>query len=83
MLKSTMIGAALLVSAAITVPASAAVIDEPGNFAFVYPNGDLGIGTSQPADALAQAPARGGDLGGMRMSARHHRGMHASTIKHY
>jgi hypothetical protein len=33
------------------------MIDEPGMFAFVHPNGDLGIGTSRPpADAMAMAP---------------------------
>jgi hypothetical protein len=33
------------------------MIEEPGMFAFVYPNGDLGIGTSRPpADSMAMAP---------------------------
>ena len=44
----------------IASPASAQhMIDEPGMFAFVHPNGDLGIGigTSRPqADAMAMAP---------------------------
>jgi hypothetical protein len=44
---------ALIASSASAQP----VIDEPGMFAFVYPNGDLGIGTSRPpADAMAMAP---------------------------
>ena len=51
-------GAAVLL-ALIASPTSAQqhMIDEPGMFAFVYPNGDLGIGRSQPpADAMAMAP---------------------------
>jgi len=51
-------GAAVLL-ALIASPTSAQqhMIDEPGMFAFVYPNGDLGLGTSRPpADAMAMAP---------------------------
>jgi hypothetical protein len=51
------LGAAGLL-ALIASPASAQhMIDEPGMFAFVHPNGDLGIGSSRPpADAMAMAP---------------------------
>jgi hypothetical protein len=51
------LGAAVLL-ALIASPASAQhMIDEPGMFAFVHPNGDLGIGSSRPAvDAMAMAP---------------------------
>ncbi|MBN8991109.1 MAG: hypothetical protein J0H42_22915 [Rhizobiales bacterium] len=58
MTKIKFLGAAVLL-ALIASPASAQshMIDEPGMFAFVYPNGDLGIGTSRPpADAMAMAP---------------------------
>jgi hypothetical protein len=82
MLKSTIIGAAALLSVAITAPAFAEVIQEPGAYAFYHPNSDLGLGASRPADAMASQPVRGGDLGGMRMSVRTHRAIRASTIKH-
>jgi hypothetical protein len=51
------LGAAVLL-ALIASPASALnMIEEPGMFAFVYPNGDLGLGASrQPADAMAMTP---------------------------
>ncbi len=51
-------GAAAVLSALMASPASAQpVIDEPGMFAFVHPNGDLGIGSSRPvADAKAMVP---------------------------
>ena len=57
MTKIKFLGAAVLL-ALIASPASAQhMIDEPGMFAFVHPNGDLGIGTSRPpADAMAMAP---------------------------
>jgi hypothetical protein len=33
------------------------MIEEPGMFAFVYPNGDLGLGASRPpANAMAMTP---------------------------
>ena len=50
-------GAAVLL-ALIASPASALnMIEEPGMFAFVYPNGDLGLGASRrPADAIAMTP---------------------------
>lgn len=50
---------AAILLALIASPASAQqhMIDEPGMFAFAYPNGDLGIGTSRPpANAMAMAP---------------------------
>jgi len=53
-------GAAAIFAALLASPASAQphMIDEPGMFAFVYPNGDLGIGSARPAaDARAQAQA--------------------------
>ena len=83
MLKYRIFGAALILSAAIATPALAEVIQEPGNYAFFYPNGDLGLGYSRPANAMAQQPVRGGDLGGMRMSVKPHRANRAPAIKHY
>ncbi|MGH6642386.1 MAG: hypothetical protein ACRED3_06770 [Bradyrhizobium sp.] len=49
---------AAVLLALIASPASALnMIEEPGMFAFVYPNGDLGLGTSRPpADAMAMTP---------------------------
>ena len=51
------LGAAVLL-ALIASPASALnMIEEPGMFAFVYPNGDIGLGASRPpADAMAMTP---------------------------
>jgi hypothetical protein len=82
MLKK-ILGAAVILSAAVATPALAEVIQEPGAYAFYHPNGDLGLGSSRPADAMAAQPARGGELGGMRMSVRTHRANRSSAIKHY
>jgi hypothetical protein len=58
MSKTLLFGAATLASMLVGSPASAQhMIDEPGMFAFVHPNGDLGIGSPRPAlDAQATAP---------------------------
>jgi hypothetical protein len=74
-------GAAVMLSAAIATPALAETIQEPGAYAFYHPNGDLGLGSSRPADAMAQTMR--GDVAGMRMSVRTHRGHRASENKHY
>jgi hypothetical protein len=58
MTKIKFLGAAVLL-ALIASPASAQhMIDEPGMFAFVYPNGDLGIGGASRSlvDSMAMAP---------------------------
>ena len=49
---------AAVLLALIASPASALnMIEEPGMFAFVYPNGDLGLGASRPpAASMAMAP---------------------------
>jgi hypothetical protein len=83
MLKFTIVGAAVILSAAIATPTFAEVIQEPGNYAFFYPNGDLGLGYSKPADAMASQPARGAELSSTRMSVKLHRANRASVIKHY
>jgi hypothetical protein len=52
-------GAVAIVSALIASPAFAQhMIEEPGMFAFVHPDGDLGIGSARPAvEAQAQIRA--------------------------
>jgi hypothetical protein len=82
MLKSKIFSAVIILSAAFAAPASAEVISEPGNYAFFYPNADLGLGSSRPADAMAAQPGRGGDVSGMRMSVRMHRAIRGPGIKH-
>ena len=56
----------------------AEVIQEPGLYAFYHPNGDLGLGSSRPADAMAQS-LRGGEVSGMKMSVRRRHVSHASV----
>jgi hypothetical protein len=82
MLKK-LFGAAIILSAAIATPALAEVVQEPGNLAFFYPNADLGLGYSNPADAMASQPARRGEFSSMRMSVKPHRAIRASAIRHY
>jgi hypothetical protein len=81
MLKYRILAVAVVGSVAIATPALAEVIQEPGNYAFFYPNGDLGLGYSQPAGAMAQAPR--GDVAAVRMSVRTHRVHRALANKHY
>ena len=59
MTKLKLLGAVAIVSALIASPASAQhMIEEPGMFAFVHPDGDLGIGSTRPApEAHAQIQA--------------------------
>ena len=62
MTRHPLLAAAVILSAANAAPALAQpVIDEPGAYAFYHPNadlyhpnGDLGLGSSRPADAMAQ-----------------------------
>jgi len=50
MTRYKLFGAVAILSALIATPALAQrMIEEPGMFAFTYPNGDLGIGSSRPA----------------------------------
>jgi hypothetical protein len=81
MLTYRIFAAALIASAAIATPALAEVIQEPGAYAFYHPNGDLGLGSSRPADAMAQSMR--GDVTGMRMFVRTHHSHRASASKHY
>ena len=61
MTRFKLLGAVAIVSALIASPASAQhMIEEPGMFAFVHPDGDLGIGSTRlapEAHAQIQAPA--------------------------
>ena len=51
--------AALVLSAAAAAPVAAQqAIQEPGAYAFYHPNGDLGIGSTRPADAMASQSFR-------------------------
>lgn len=78
-----LIGAALIASAAFATPASAqAVIDEPGNFAFFYPNADV-LNPSRPADAMAAQVSPDRNLGSLRLSVQPHRPRRASSAKPY
>ena len=57
MTKFKFFGAAVVLALISSSASAQPVIDEPGMFAFVHPNGDLGIGTSRPpADSMAMAP---------------------------
>jgi hypothetical protein len=54
MIKFGFLGAAAILSMAATPAFAQAAIQEPGMFAFYYPNGDLGLGSSRPpVDAMA------------------------------
>jgi hypothetical protein len=71
MTKFKFLGAAAILSALIATPALAQhMIEEPGAYAFVHPDGDLGIG-SAPANALAMAPLHGSGVM-MKMKIRSH-----------
>jgi hypothetical protein len=66
-------GAALILAAVVAAPVAAQqAIQEPGNYAFYHPNGDvLNSGSSRPADAMASQLSR--DVAGMRMSVKPHK----------
>jgi hypothetical protein len=61
---------ALILAAAVATPVAAQeAIQEPGNYAFYHPNGDLlHAGSSRPADSMASQLSR--DVSGMRMSVK-------------
>jgi hypothetical protein len=65
-LSGAFVGAIAILTTFAATPALAQhMIDEPGMYAFYHPNGDLGIASSRPADAMAAA--RDGDIARMRM----------------
>ena len=75
-------GAALVLSAAVATPVLAQqAIQEPGAYAFAYPNADLGIGSSRaaPSEALAQQTLRNSD---MRVAMKPHKLVSRTAIKH-
>jgi hypothetical protein len=71
MIRLKFLGAVAVLSAVIATPALADhMIDEPGMYAFYHPNGDLGIGSSRPAEAMAAEPAVGsGNIARLRMQS--------------
>lgn len=70
--------AAAVLSVSITCSVSAQpMIDEPGMFAFVHPDGDLGIASARPADALAAYRA---DTDRVVTTARH-RARHSHSAR--
>jgi hypothetical protein len=71
MTKFKVLGATAILSALIATPTFAQpVIDEPGSYAFFYPNSDLGFGPApRTAEALALAPIRSGVMIKMKMRA--------------
>jgi|KBSMisStandDraft_5_1062788.scaffolds.fasta_scaffold1102674_1 hypothetical protein len=66
--------AAFALSATLAAPALAQeVIQEPGEFAFYHPNGDLRIGTTPPVKAMASRVMRpGGAIAGLDTPAKPH-----------
>lgn len=66
-----LLGSAAILSALIATPALAQhMIEEPGMYAFYHPNGDLGIGSARPADAMASEPFRSsGNMARLRMQS--------------
>jgi hypothetical protein len=64
--------AVFALSATLAAPALAQeVIQEPGEYAFYHPNGDLRIGTTPPAKAMASRVMRHGrDIAGLDTPAK-------------
>ena len=63
-----LIGVALIASAPFATPAFAQpVIDNPGNYAFFYPNADV-LNPSRPTGAMAAQVLPDRNLGGLRLS---------------
>jgi hypothetical protein len=75
-----LISAALILSAAVATPVAAQeAIQEPGNYAFYHPNGDLLHARSRNAFASQ----RSGDFAGMQMAAKPHKTIAVRTAKRY
>jgi hypothetical protein len=63
MTRFRFLAAAVILAAAIATPAFAQpAIEEPGNFAFFYPNGDLGIGSQAARNSDSMARLRGATM---------------------
>jgi hypothetical protein len=72
MIKLRCLGAAVILAATLASPAFAQeVIQEPGEFAFYHPYGDLRIGSQPAANAMASQPVR--ESAGVSMAAKIHR----------
>jgi hypothetical protein len=84
MVKLKFLAAVAVLSAVVATPALAEhMIDEPGMFAFYHPSGDLGIGSSRPAEAMAAEPLRGGNVARVRMQSHPVSARRARVIKAY
>jgi hypothetical protein len=84
MVKLKFLAAVAVLSAVVATPALAEhMIDEPGMFAFYHPNGDLGIGSSRPAEAMAAEPSRSGSVARLRMQSHPVSARRARVIKAY
>jgi len=74
MTRFKLVSAALMLSVAMATPVVAQeAIQEPGNYAFFHPDGDLlhaGGSASSASDAMAMVPPAGGRM------ARHHMSRH-------
>jgi hypothetical protein len=79
-----LLGSAAILSAFIATPALAQhMIEEPGLFAFYHPNGDLGIGSARPADAMAAESFRSGNMARLRMQSHPVAVRRAKAVKPY
>ena len=78
MTKYQILGAALVLSAAVATPALAEVVQEPGLYSFYHPNSDLGLGPTRSTQALASA-----ERSDLRMSVRIRHISRAPAIKRY
>ena len=84
MVKLKFLVAVAVLSAVVATPALAEhMIDEPGMFAFYHPSGDLVIGSSRPAEAMAAEPSRSGNVARLRMQSHPVSARRARVIKAY
>jgi hypothetical protein len=84
MVKLKFLAAVAVLSVVAATPALAEhMIDEPGMFAFYHPSGDLGIGSSRPAEAMATEPSRSGNVAQLRTQFHPVSARRARVIKAY
>jgi hypothetical protein len=74
MTRYRLVAAAVILAAATATPVLAqAVIQEPGSYAFYYPNADLGLGSARLPDAMASEPLRNsGNMARFRSTTMSH-----------
>ena len=78
-----LIRAGLIVTAQFATPVFAqAVIDEPGNYAFFYPNADV-LNPPWPGHATSAQALADRNIGGLRLSVQPRHPRRASAIKPY